>query len=202
MLERAGGLAAHRPGLAVGHPGTVEERPASQRSLDRPDALPFHNEGLYLREPPHFLMLLCEAAPAEGGETLLLPGGAALAALASPMRDRLRMQRLRLRVGDFAWPRRLVVRHPDDGEELLQFCDPAIAADCALETLDGQPATEQVDAVRAALGRVAPITHRWTRGDLLLVDNHRLMHARRAWTGPRRLHRLLVGPHADRLGQA
>ena len=56
-----------------------------------------------------------------------------------------------------------------------------------------------VDELRALFHDANVHRHRWGVGDLLILDNFKTLHARDAFSGPRRLRRLVIGPYADRV---
>ncbi|MEV0303092.1 TauD/TfdA family dioxygenase [Streptomyces prasinus] len=65
---------------------------------------------------------------------------------------------------------------------------------------DGTPlATEDLVAVRAAFA-TAQVTFPWERGDVLLVDNMRMSHGRRPYTGPRKVLATLMDSYAPGRG--
>jgi (5R)-carbapenem-3-carboxylate synthase len=180
----------------VGAPTVVRANPHSAYATLRAGAVPFHNDGLYLHTPPRYLLLLCEEPAADGGETLLVHGAAVLAALGAGLLERLRTTPIIVRVGDYRTQRCFVARHPDDRDEIVLLFDPTLA-DGALATLaDGASAMPLLDALRDVVARVPARRHKWRRGDLLVIDNLRVLHARSAYTGERQLHRRLIGPHA------
>lgn len=207
LMPRAAGLAAAwgDPQLSVSGMGTVQaDAGLPARHTAAPSThgtVPWHTEGLYLRHPPQALLLWCQTAGDAGGDTLLLDGAAAARCLPQALAQRLRSVPLAVCTGDYRAVHRLLAPAGSQAE-VLRFCDPAIAPDCRIETAEGEHALDVTDAVRAALADAPAHRHAWRAGDLLVIDNRRMLHARAAFTGRRLLQRVLVGRSLQRWGHA
>ncbi len=156
------------------------------------DAVPFHNESVYTDCPPRYLILFCEE-PGRGGETLLVRGDLIVLRLEASIRRRLRRLPVRSAAGGLSTVRPLIIRHPKSGEAVLFYLDPSLSESCSL-TVQGEPLPSEIlSAIRRELADPTLIhVHRWRRNDLLILDNYRVLHARRAFSGKRCLRRVLV----------
>jgi alpha-ketoglutarate-dependent taurine dioxygenase len=189
---------AHFAPDSVGPVTLVREVANSPYATLRAGPVAFHNDGVYLYHPPRYLMLLCETPADTGGETLLVRGIEVLAALQPDLRQRMRATLLRAGTGNYRALRQWVGAHPDHGDEVLYFFDPSLADDACIEDADGHSMPEIIAGVRGALDRTPVHHHVWTRGDVLVIDNLRILHGRASYCGERLLHRLIVGPYAGR----
>ena len=181
------------PVSAVTEVREVEESPCATL---RAGPVPFHTDGMYLHYPPRYVVLLCEQPSNYAGETLLVRGDTCLSHLEDKLRRRLKAEKLWIRTGAFRSAKHLVCRHPDDDAEVLVFFDPALDVNGALQTAEGSSADDVILAVRTAVANTAPDRHSWRRGDVLVLDNYRVLHGRTPYRGSRVLLRLTVGPYA------
>jgi pyoverdine/dityrosine biosynthesis protein Dit1/alpha-ketoglutarate-dependent taurine dioxygenase len=166
-------------------------------------AVPFHWDGAFLGTIPRFILFHCLEAPAEGGETLFCDTTRVLdcvraerRALWSTVNVTYRTEKLAHYGGAFTSP--ILGKHPVTGETTLRFAEPVddlnpvelelcgVAADLASAIVDDL-------GVRLREPDVCLI-HRWVPGDLVLADNHALLHGRRAFAEgtPRRIRRVNV----------
>lgn len=206
LVHCAEGLAAAWGDSALSVSGTGAVRAGAQAASSGAmtftrGAVPWHTEGLYLRHPPRALLLSCEAAGDAGGDTLLLDGAVAARCLPTALAAHLRATPLAVCTGDFRAVHRLLAPGGPQAE-VLRFCDPAIAPGCRLETADGRDAGDIAEAVRAALADAPVHRHAWQAGDLLVIDNRRMLHARAAFAGRRLLQRVLIGRGLQQWGRA
>lgn len=198
LQDLAAALAALAPGLSCGAVMQVREEPGSRFAALTCGPVPFHNDHLYFHKPPHYLLLYCDRPALAGGDTLAVRGDQACRQMRPALKARLQALRVRVRMGDCCVARSLIARHPLDGSEVLHFADTVAQENTCLE-VDGRPLEAGiVQELRALLGSLEARTQHWAVGDLLLLDNHRVLHARTAFTGPRLLRRVTIGPHAAR----
>jgi alpha-ketoglutarate-dependent taurine dioxygenase len=191
-------LATLAPGLSCGPVMHIQEEPGATSTPLTRASVPFHNDRLFLYKPMHYLVLYCDVPAEEGGDTLLVRGDVAFRRLSTPLRESLEGLRVRIRYGECCVTRSLLETHPLDGSRVLLFFDPAIATDCTLE-VDGQPlAADILTELRAVLAGAEAHRQRWRIGDVLIIDNFKMLHGRTAYAGRRLLRRVHVGPHASR----
>ncbi|WP_205325331.1 TauD/TfdA family dioxygenase [Glycomyces sp. YM15] len=149
--------------------------------------LPRHTEQLDDPEPLRYFALGCLSASASGGATCLYDGRIAARAL---LESRPEMAQVRIAYST-AWrptsaTQPLIVETPEHGL--------ALRFRSALETntVCGPLPPSLSEAamyteVEAALSEAIAVVHRWRPGDLLVVDNRAMIHAREPFTGARRM---------------
>jgi alpha-ketoglutarate-dependent taurine dioxygenase/4-hydroxybenzoate polyprenyltransferase len=167
--------------------------------------VPLHWDGAFKGEIPNYLMFHCLEAPPEdaGGRTVFVDSGAIWADLDAATQQRWKQARFRYTTekivhygGSFASP--LVAEHPLTGATILRFAEPVVGLN---------PVT--VEALHAGAPSVAEIAnmlsghrllHTWQAGDVVLADNHALLHGREAFAkhAPRLLHRVNILDRARR----
>lgn len=185
----------------IGRPTLVRAQAGSPYATLRAGPAAFHSDGLHLNQPPRHLLLWCERPARHGGQTLLVRSRDVLEGMDATLQQRFRQTPVRVCTGDYRALRTLLAPHPDEGDETFCFFDPALADDGALEHADGSPASALIDAARAVIAQAPAWRHDWQPGDLLVVDNLRMLHARADYDdgpgeAPRQLHRCVVGPWA------
>lgn len=179
----------------------VEKSPKNY--LFSSEDVPFHWDGAF-HKVPDALVFNCIEAPAAdaGGETLFSHTQQIYAKASEDERalwERLRLtyqtEKLAHYGGTFTTP--LVARHPHDDTPILRIAEP-VATDLnpVRMSVEGLVA-EEADSLIGQLIRslYAPehcYVHQWEKGDLLLADNHALVHGRRAFAkhSPRHIRRI------------
>jgi alpha-ketoglutarate-dependent taurine dioxygenase len=168
-------------------------------------AVPFHWDGAFVGKIPHYILFSCEVAPPEnsGGETIFCDG-------AKLLRDATAKQRALWAAtsvtystdkvvhygGSFASP--MIARHPVSGEETLRFAEPVRDLNPVLLEIPGMTVQERdgLIAEMATLLRDSRycVAHAWRGGDVLIADNHALLHGRNAFvhSGLRHIRRINI----------
>ena len=172
----------------------VYVNPAGYNIAHTSEALPPHNDMGSKRQPPSGQILHMLVNDAEGGNSVLVDGFAIAAGLSPEHRTILESVEVGFRqFADTAetWGRSPILRRNPAGEvihlrysnQLLQAMDPTRPETAAWY--------EAYHALSAAITDEAnQIEFRMNAGDLLMVQNHRVLHARRAFqpaTGARHL---------------
>jgi alpha-ketoglutarate-dependent taurine dioxygenase len=176
----------------------MKEDESSPNYLFSNEEVPFHWDGAFHRVPGS-LVFYCVQAPPEGcgGQTLF----ANTAAIARDLEPARREEFARLEIiyrteklahygGEIR--EKLLQRHPRTGAEILRFAEPVKTAKNPVESdIDGALLAEMREKVYSP--RYC-YEHQWREGDLLIADNHALIHGRRAFTKnvPRHLRRLQI----------
>jgi alpha-ketoglutarate-dependent taurine dioxygenase len=182
--------------------GAVNElqvRPDARNYLYTTGAVPFHWDGAFVGRVPHYVFFHCRVAPppGSGGETTFCDTVALLRSV--PAEERRRWEGVRVTYstekvvhygGTFTAP--LIGRHPVSGEAVLRYAEPVEDLNPVRLAVEGLPAAE----VPAFLGRMHAwlndpafrYAHAWREGDVVLADNHALLHGRRAFTQPAARH--------------
>ncbi len=160
-------------------------------------AIPYHNEKLFLPEPPNYLLLCCQKAPSTGGRTLLMDGAVAANNLFSryPFFEDVLIKYTSFRDGTNT-TRPVVMIHPKSKMRVLVFRQDAPERPSCMELVRA-PAGLTLDNVReiitTILSQLPPAcSHEWSVGDILAFDNFRMLHSREAFTGERVLGKLCI----------
>jgi alpha-ketoglutarate-dependent taurine dioxygenase len=182
--------------------GSVNElqvRPGARNYLYTNRAVPFHWDGAFAGQVPHYVFFHCQVAPppGSGGETTFCDTVRLLRSL--PPEERRRWEGVRITYstekvvhygGTFTAP--LLSRHPNTGEEVLRCAEPVEDLNPVRLAIEGVPAAEQPALLRRLhelLNDPAVCyAHAWREGDVVLADNHALLHGRRAFTQPAARH--------------
>jgi alpha-ketoglutarate-dependent taurine dioxygenase len=153
--------------------------------------VPFHWDGAFARVPRYIVFHCLE--PGRGGETLFCDTPRLIAA-AHP--DEIsRWQKISITYsteklahygGRFTSP--LIARHPQSGETILRYAEPV--DDLNPVHLEVHGALDRAGLARRL--RDFSYAHTWRAGDLVVADNHALLHGRRAFQGARHLRRVNV----------
>ncbi len=187
-----------------------EQRPGTDNSQFRTGAIPMHVDGHLNANKVSYIGLECLEAPYEGGETLIAGSAAFFATAPADLVETLRGLEIEYwsRVSGF------YVERPDGNPVVAPVqVDPVTGGDALWVGLDYPPdpernfgaavrgyTPEQSTALFEVLDRwlTAPevmYTHRWRAGQVLVMDNRRVVHARASYPAdsPRRLRRISVG---------
>jgi alpha-ketoglutarate-dependent taurine dioxygenase len=155
-------------------------------------AVPFHWDGAFVGRIPHYIFFHCDVAPPEGdgGETLFCDTLRLLDNATIEERERwarititYSTQKIVHYGGSFTSP--MIVEHPTSGERILRFAEPVEDLNPVQLEIKGIATDERetfLDNLQQKL--YAPnvcLAHQWVSGDIVLADNHRLLHGRRAF---------------------
>lgn len=155
------------------------------------EAVPFHWDGVFF-QVPHVLVFHCVAAPndGEGGETLFCDAEQLYQGVPVEMRTRwadvaitYRTQKLAHYGGEATVP--LFGTHPHKGTRVVRFAEAVTThknpVGIEVHGVDAREAEELVAYfTREMYSPLYCRAHAWRQGDLVLADNHALMHGRRA----------------------
>ncbi len=178
--------------------------PDGHRSVIRShERLPFHwdVEGGSAAQAPRFVAYYCVTAAEQGrgGQTLFCDTTRLLAICPGDVRSRLAALQMAAFRGDTvleSWP--LVQPHPVPGRGLtLRVVEPAEASPAGLRfaIIDtDDPSSAIAEIVRHLYDPQYCYMHEWERGDLVVIDNRSVLHARHSFArdSPRRLRRVLI----------
>jgi alpha-ketoglutarate-dependent taurine dioxygenase len=188
--------------------GAVNElklRDDAKNYIFTPAAVPFHWDGAFVGKVPRFIFFHCREAPPPdaGGETLFCDTPRLLADVSPDQRvwwDGISITYTTEKVvhygGSFTSP--LVTRHPVTGEPIIRFAEPVDDLNPVRLTIDGIP-PDQHDSFLASMRQLLYdprfcYSHSWRTGDVVIADNHALLHGRRAFraAAPRHLRRVNI----------
>jgi alpha-ketoglutarate-dependent taurine dioxygenase len=182
--------------------GAVNElrvRDEARNYLYTSRAVPFHWDGAFAARVPHYIFFHCRIAPppGSGGETAFCDTPRLLQHLTPEERRLWEGVRITYSTdkvvhygGTFVSP--MLAAHPVTGETVLRFAEPVEDLNPVRLEIDGVPAVEQP----AFLVRMHNLlndpavcyAHAWHEGDVVLADNHALLHGRSAFTQPAARH--------------
>ena len=155
-------------------------------------AVPFHWDGAFVGKIPHYILFSCEVAPPpdSGGETIFCDGAKLLAAATPSQRTLWKStsvtyscDRIVHYGGSFTSP--MIAPHPVSGQETLRFAEPVHDLNPVTLAISNM-APEQSASLIAELAALLRnpkycASHAWRAGDVLIADNHALLHGRNAF---------------------
>lgn len=181
----------------------MHEKPDVKNYLFSREAVPFHWDGAF-HKVPSFLMFYCVQAPVRGagGETLFCDTGRVWDGIDAVEQSRLRAVELTYETrkvahygGKVVGP--LVDRHPVTGATILRYAEPVETSlnpvTLGVDGLSGSTPEEFLAHMRRRIySDSSCYSHAWEDGDVLMADNHALIHGRRAFERdcPRHLRRI------------
>ncbi|MCP3804862.1 TauD/TfdA family dioxygenase [Allokutzneria sp. A3M-2-11 16] len=158
--------------------------------------VPFHWDGVFAKNTPGYFMFQClEASPGAGGETVFSDttrvyrdAPPELRAHWSQISVRYATDKLAHYGGDVTEP--LVAVHPRSGMPTVRYAEP-LDPESFLNPLflevDGVPEAEVPALLEDLAQRLHQprycYPHEWRTGDVVIADNHALVHGRNAFTG-------------------
>jgi alpha-ketoglutarate-dependent taurine dioxygenase len=167
--------------------------------------VPFHWDGAFVGRVPRYIIFQCESAPPEGagGATLFCDTRRLLGLAAPELRGawgRINITYTTEKVvhygGTFTSP--LLSTHPSSGEPVLRYAEPVEDLNpVRLEiegVAEGGRSAFLLDMRRRLRDPAVCYAHGWRGGDILVADNHALLHGRRAFaeSAPRHIRRVNV----------
>ncbi len=162
--------------------------------------VPLHWDGAFADEVPHWLVFRCVQAPVAGGETTFVDTRRVLDQATDEQRARWGATRVRYTTEKKAhyggtFTAEVVDRHATGGTPVLRYAEPVDDLNPVAAAPEGPDAHRLHAELRDVLyGPDVLLEHRWQDGDLVIADNHALLHGRRAYdaAGPRHLLRVNV----------
>jgi len=175
--------------------GAVNElvaKPDAKNYIYTTGRVPFHWDGAFIGKIPHYILFSCEVAPPEdsGGETIFCDGARLLRGATPEQRASWRATSVTYSTdkvvhygGSFSSP--MIAPHPVSGEETLRFAEPVLDLNPVTLEIPGRT-PEQRDALVAEMAKLLRkpeyfAAHQWRAGDVLIADNHALLHGRNAF---------------------
>lgn len=192
-------------GWDFGEVNELSVREGARNYLYTNHEVPFHWDGAFVGRVPRYIVFQCDAAPpaAAGGETLFCDTRRLLERAAPGVRAswaRVSITYSTERVvhygGTFNAP--LLAAHPSGGEPVLRYAEPVDDLNPVRLEIEGIAAEAReaflLDLRRRLRDPEVCYAHAWRDGDILVADNHALLHGRRAFreSAPRRIRRVNV----------
>jgi len=168
-------------------------------------AVPFHWDGAFAGRIPHYIFFHCADAPATacGGETMFCNTVDLLDSIAAAEREvwsNIRVtyttEKLVHYGGSFTSP--LIDSHPVSGEPVIRFAEPVEDLNPVQLFIEGLPERQHSVFLSRMQNLLADpdycFDHVWKTEDIVIADNHALLHGRRAFseTADRHLRRVNV----------
>lgn len=188
--------------------GAINElvaKPDAKNYIYTTGAVPFHWDGAFVGKIPHYILFSCEVAPPEnsGGETIFCDGAKLLQEATAKQRVLWAATSVTYSTekvvhygGSFTSP--MIARHPVSGEETLRFAEPVRDLNPVSLEIPGMSPQER-DALIAEMTTLLRkpqycVAHAWRAGDVLVADNHALLHGRNAFvhSGLRHIRRINI----------
>ena len=182
--------------------GAINEllvKPDAKNYLYTPSAVPLHWDGAFIGRIPYLIFFQCVKAPRaeDRGGTTFADTGRALARATEAQRARWAQATLRYSTQKVVHyggtiTQRLVQPHPVTGEATLRFAEPVHDLNPVhVEVLDAAPEAQAALLTELQAALYAPevlYTHTWEDHDIVLADNHLLLHGRDAFLNPNERH--------------
>lgn len=170
-------------------------------------AVPLHWDGAFAKKVPRYLFFQCVEAPDEdaGGETVFVDAARPWREADGATRDRWRSLRFTYeteRVVHYGgrFTARAVGQHPHTHETVLRFAEPVDDLNPVYVQAEGlsplESAAEVTDLRRRLADPAGRYEHRWRTGDVVVADNHALLHGRNAFARASSRHLRRVNVHS------
>lgn len=175
-----------------GSVNNLRVKPDTRNYLYTNREVPFHWDGAFAGTVPHYIFFHCDVAPrpGDGGETLFCDTSMLLAT--APRNSRELWERTTITYstekivhygGKFTSP--MICGHPISGETTLRFAEPVADLNPVQLEIDGIPRAQQhafLEEMHTRLhDNAVCYAHEWRAGDVVIADNHMLLHGRRAF---------------------
>lgn len=171
--------------------------PEARNYLYTDRAVPFHWDGAFIGSVPRAIFFHCDVAPpAESGGETLFSDAVAIVSRAPAKRVVLwtkvqitySTQKVVHYGGTFTSP--LLTLHPSTGERTLRFAEPVEDLNPVRLEIHGLPHGEEEAFLSDLSARLRSpdvcYAHSWRDGDVLIADNHALLHGRSPLRGTSR----------------
>jgi len=169
------------------------------------EGVPFHWDGAFVEQPPRYIFFHCQTAPPPGcgGETLFCDTIRLLQHTSEE--ERARWTRIMI---TYNTPRgvyrggapvqSLLDEHPVTGEIVVRYAEPVDDFNPVTLEIQGLPEDEHEPLQQRMRELLYDpnycLSHEWQGGDLVVADNHALLHGRNAFrqSVPRQLQRINI----------
>lgn len=154
--------------------------------------VPFHWDGAFVGRIPHYIFFHCLESPEEdcGGETTFCNTVQLLADTSAEEREswnniRVTYSTEKLVHYGGSFTSQLVAAHPVSGDPVIRYAEPVDDLNPVRLQVDGLPDDQHpmfFDRMKQLLYTPAYCyEHAWRSGDIIIADNHALLHGRRAY---------------------
>ena len=178
---------------AFGSFNELKVDPQAKNYLYTKRAVPFHWDGAFAGRVPHYIFFQCVESGAIGerrGETIFCDAVQLVKSLRGEERQRCEEIEITYSTekvvhygGSFTAP--VIDTHPVSGEPTCRYAEPVSDLNPVKLQIHGLPEDEQGPFIRRMASLLySPANcyeHQWQTGDLVIADNHALLHGRRAF---------------------
>lgn len=190
---------------SFGYVNELKQQHKPQNYLYSNQAVPFHWDGAF-HISPHLLIFHCIKAPVveSGGQTLFIDSSKMLAEFSEAeiqLLENITLIYQTEKKAHYGGEIRVkpIQRHPITGEKTLRFAEPVETdlnpVSLIIEGADYHQRQSLLDKLRAVLyDPVHCYQHQWRDDELIIADNHGLLHGRQAFSkhSPRYIRRVQV----------
>ncbi len=169
---------------------TLKVDPAKKNYLYTESEVPMHWDGAFLHTPPHYIAFHCDDAnDGEGGATTFCDTTAILNKIPREEIDSWEdiyatymTEKVIHYGGDFMSA--ILGEHPVTGERVLRYAEPVYDLNPVKVFLHGLPVEKHAAFIEKMRERMYDpevfYAHQWKTGDIVVADNHALLHGREA----------------------
>jgi alpha-ketoglutarate-dependent taurine dioxygenase/4-hydroxybenzoate polyprenyltransferase len=191
--------------FSFGSVNELKPSPDAKNYLYTNREVPLHWDGAFIGEIPRYLFFHCVDAPAvQGGETVFVDTTRVWARADDETRELWRQLRFVYETEKVvhyggSFEAKVVAQHPHTHETVLRFAEPVDDLNAVSVSAKGLSPLESARVItelkRAMREPDVVLAHAWVKGDVVLADNHALLHGRRAFEGgeTRHIRRVNVG---------
>lgn len=155
-------------------------------------AVPFHWDGAFVERAPHYIFFHCDLAPepGNGGETLFCDTTRVLDSASSEERalwEQILITYSTEKIvhygGTFTSP--MIVEHPFLRVPVLRYAEPVVDLNPVTLSIEGVAEKDRASFIAAMAHRLRDprscYSHQWLARDVVIADNHTLLHGREAF---------------------
>lgn len=178
--------------------GAINElkvKPDTENYIFTDHAVPMHWDGAFVGTIPHIILFQCLVAPKpeDLGGTTFCDSSAIVRQLSPEQKERwknITISYTTKKVVHYGGTirQKLVQKHEVDDIEVLRYAEPVDdlnPVSLSIDGLNGQSETEFISEMESLLYHPDYLyTHRWQQNDIVLADNHNLLHGREAFKNP------------------
>jgi len=178
--------------------GAINElkvKPDTENYIFTDHAVPMHWDGAFVGTIPHIILFQCLVAPKpeDLGGTTFCDSSAIVKQLSPDQKDRwknITISYSTKKVVHYGGTirQKLIQKHEIDDIEVLRYAEPVDdlnPVSLSIAGLNGQSEAEFIAEMETLLYHPDYLyTHRWQQNDIVLADNHNLLHGREAFKNP------------------
>ena len=150
--------------------------------------VPFHWDGAFASSAPRYIFLYCVEAPESeaGGETIFCDAGLIVTNAPEELRNQWKQTTITYTPdGPDSFNSPLITEHPVSGIPVLRYAEPIYGLNAMSVSIAGL-SKEETESFLSDIHSLLHnpdfwYVHFWRKGDILIADNHALLHARKAF---------------------